>query len=132
MAEEYVDLMNVSLESASAGLVQLKDVKSVRVRTRREVKRVSTMNRQRKSRGFRRGNKEVEVELSTELAETPEVDWYGIYDAAEIFQLYGERSGGERRWLEDCTISDIEEEEDDEGESSLSITIMALENIALT
>jgi len=131
MAEEFVDVANVSIEH-SGGLVLLQDVKSIRVRTRRETKRVTTMNKLRRGRGFRRGPKECEVDLVSELNKSPEVDWNQIYDDEEVFQLYWERAdNGQRRWALDCTIADIEEEEDDEGEASLSISIMALDNLKL-
>lgn len=132
MPNEYVDIAKIWLEAPSLGLVELQDIKSLKVRSKRETKRVSTMNKLRRARGYRRGNKEVEIDLSSELAVTPEVDWEALYEAEEVFQIYWERDdGGKRRWAVDCTVTDIEEEEDEAGESGLSISIMALDNVPL-
>lgn len=125
---EYVDIAHVMIDAPSPiGKVTMHDVVSLKVDTSKPKKPVKTMNRQREARGFKRGTLEVSVELTVEMAMNPEVDWNYMLQADVPFMLVYERGDNGQRWqVVGCEVSEVSEEESEEGEAQQRVTIMAL------
>lgn len=128
MAQEYVDIAHIQISAPQPiGKVTLQDVVSLKVDTEKPKKPVKTMNRRREARGFRRGTLEVSAELSVEMALNPEVDWNFMLQADMPFLLTYERGDNGQRWqLVDAEVSSVSEEEGEDGEAQLRVSIMAL------
>ncbi len=129
MATQYVDYVLLEIEGPQLGSVTLKDIISMSITDDTPLKKVKTMGRRRTPRGYRTGTKDVTAELVSEIAFSPEVDWYAIKDRGEEFNLtYERKEDGVRRQLADCRVQNVAEEHNEEGESQLRISLLVLEH----
>lgn len=128
MAETYVDVELIELDIPGTGLVVLDDAMSLSRTRTGESTVVFTMRRQKFGRGYRRAPKSFSWEL--EVARRvggDEVDYRGMQDDNVVFQIYVEEGdGGQRRQLVDCTIDEVSDDTNAEGEATRRITGKAL------
>jgi hypothetical protein len=129
MATQYVDVALIEIEGPFLGAVTLRDIVSLSIGDNTPRKKVKTMTRRKVPRGYRMGTKEVTAELTSEIAISPEIDWYGIKDRDEEFTITYERAeDGIRRQLVDCIIEELSEEHNEDGESQLKISLQVLDH----
>jgi hypothetical protein len=129
MGVSLVDIALVEINSSVTGSLEMTTLTQFNVTKNDPKTPVKTMNRRRRAIGYTRGVPEFQVEIECALEfGSPEVDWDELQKSGELFLLAYERGdSGERRNLRDCVVADVSEPYTAEGETRMSVTIMALD-----
>ena len=127
MSRKVQSILLVEYNGAQ-GSRELQMVEDASINRSKPKSKAKTMNRDRVPVAFQTGTEEVNVTLTVipELA-NPEIDWHKAWKDEEEFQLTIEKGiDGVREQLVDCTVSDINDSANENGDSRLEITVEAL------
>lgn len=113
------------------GSKELGEVDNADVSRTKSRKRVSTMNRKRRSIGFQSGTEEVSVSISViPPKHDPEVDWIKAWREDEEFSLVIEKGiDGKREQIIDCMVESANSSANEAGEARLAVEIIGLRTL---
>lgn len=72
------------------------------------------------------GPKTITLDVYTEQALEPEVDWQFLKDTKEFFSMTKQIVNGQRFQYPVCRVSKVDKDDDDEGSHMMSVEIVAL------
>lgn len=110
------------------GSRELSTVEDVSINRSKPRNKVKTMNRSRRAIGYQSGTEDVNATLTIvpELLD-PEIDWHRAWKDDEVFTLLVEKGlDGIREQLIDCTVSDINDTANENGDARLEVSLEAL------
>lgn len=131
MGREIVDIALIELTD-SEGSRELETVVSMSLTKNDPKTPVKVMRRKRRALGFTRGVADfgADLEVVYPVGE-PEVDWNRKRETGEKFLLtYEMNEGGKRRSLIDCVVGDMTEPFTENGETKVTVKVMALDDRA--
>jgi len=130
MADQIVDRIFCQIDIPGTGSVRLDDViEDIEIKESVDLKARKTMNKQRKARGFTEGVPEIGADLTVLMVVPPPVDWYKLRRSRVVFRItYDDGEAGQRFQLRDCRINDISKSGNADGDTTLKVSIMALDH----
>lgn len=122
--ERIVDIAIVELNGQ-----ELQTIRSMTVKKSDPKAAKKTMRRKRRALGVTRGVPDFTVDLEVVILVDPEVDWDALFSSGSAFVLaYEKGEDGKRRKLAPCYVDDISEPYDSDGETMVSVSIIALDD----
>lgn len=125
------DSANYFLNSATLGNLKLVEVKEIEIEDEAEVEAVSFSSDEERPSGFRRKKGAIMITLTETPGVPPQVDWYALKEAREVFGFTVQYRGGKRNGLRvqytPCTVSKVSDANmNDDSESEREIVLLAL------
>lgn len=132
MAETIVDRIFAQLDSPLIGSVRLDAIlEDIEIKESVDLKTRKTMNKVRRARGFTEGTPEISVDLTVLMVVPPPVDWFKLRRARDTFRItYDDGEAGQRFQIRDCRIADISKSANADGDTTLKVSLMALDHVA--
>jgi hypothetical protein len=116
------------ISSSSARNKKLLKVKTCKVTDNRDGEHAKGAGEKKPVGVIRKpGGGTLELAVYTEKG-TPEVDWYALEDSEEFFEFTREIVEGARRQFLECTVVNVGEDDDDEGNHMLTVKILFSES----
>jgi hypothetical protein len=103
------------------------EIESLDVTTKTGRKRVKTMNKTGRAKGFAKGIAEIDLKVTAVIPLAGDIDWAGI-EGAKI-TIYPLTAGGERTTYQDCFTIDVGEKYTVDSEAKRDLTMASLREV---